>query len=141
MLILTRKINQAIVVDGTTRVVVYEVERDRAKIGFLAPDSIKILRQELLEQEDKETRLLRQEMPAKAAEGNEEKIKSLILTRKIDQAVRIGDDVGIMVLGIERDRVKIGISAPREKNIIREELLTEERYFEDRRRPGNKERF
>lgn len=52
MLILTRKIDQGIVIDGNIIVRVLGVERDRVKIGIAAPTEILILRQELLEREE-----------------------------------------------------------------------------------------
>ncbi len=50
----------------------------------------------------------------------------LILTRKIDQSIIIQGNITIMVLGVERDRVKLGIAAPAEVAVLREGLLTEE---------------
>ena len=50
----------------------------------------------------------------------------LILTRKIDQSIIIQGNIQIMVLGVERDRVKLGIAAPAEVSVLREELVTEE---------------
>jgi carbon storage regulator len=50
----------------------------------------------------------------------------LILTRKIDQAIVIRDDILVRVLGVERDRVKLGICAPEEIVILREELCQHE---------------
>ena len=47
----------------------------------------------------------------------------LILTRKIDQGIVIGGNIYIRVLGVQRDRVKIGISAPIDIVVLREELL------------------
>ena len=47
----------------------------------------------------------------------------LVLTRKIDQGIVISGNIFIRVLGVERDRVKIGISAPRDVPVLREELL------------------
>jgi carbon storage regulator len=46
----------------------------------------------------------------------------LILTRKIDQAIVIRGNILVRVLGVERDRVKLGICAPEEIVILREEL-------------------
>jgi len=48
----------------------------------------------------------------------------LILTRKIDQSIIIQGNITIMVLGVERDRVKLGIAAPADVAVLREELLT-----------------
>jgi carbon storage regulator len=49
----------------------------------------------------------------------------LILTRKIDQGIVISGNILIRVLGVERDRVKIGISAPGEITVLRQELIRE----------------
>ena len=50
----------------------------------------------------------------------------LVLTRKIDQGIVISGNIYVRVLGVERDRVKIGISAPLEVTIRRQELLDRE---------------
>jgi carbon storage regulator len=47
----------------------------------------------------------------------------LILTRKIDQAIIIQGNITVMVLGVERDRVKLGIAAPSDVTVLREELV------------------
>lgn len=46
----------------------------------------------------------------------------LILTRKVDQGIVISGNIVVRVLGIERDRVKLGIAADDEIIILREEL-------------------
>ena len=43
----------------------------------------------------------------------------LVLTRKVEESILIGDDVEIMVLGVSGDKVRIGISAPREIEVFR----------------------
>jgi len=47
----------------------------------------------------------------------------LILTRKVDQAIVIQGNIMVTILRVERDRVKLGISAPEEITVLREELL------------------
>jgi carbon storage regulator len=49
MLILTRKIDQSIVIQGNITVVVLAVDRDRVKLGIAAPAEVAVLRQELCE--------------------------------------------------------------------------------------------
>ena len=50
----------------------------------------------------------------------------LILTRKVDQGIVISGNILVRVLGVERDRVKIGISAPGEVTVLRQELWNED---------------
>jgi carbon storage regulator len=47
----------------------------------------------------------------------------LVLTRKIDQGIVISGNIIVRVLGVERDRVKLGISAPLDIPVLRQELL------------------
>jgi carbon storage regulator len=46
----------------------------------------------------------------------------LILTRRPQEAVMVGLDIQIVVLGISGDRVRLGITAPREIPVQRQEL-------------------
>ena len=50
----------------------------------------------------------------------------LILTRKIDQGIVIQGNIQIVVLGVERDRVKLGIAAPADVTVLREELTQDQ---------------
>ena len=46
----------------------------------------------------------------------------LILSRKLMESIRIGDDIVIHVLSVSAGRVKLGIEAPTDVGIVREEL-------------------
>jgi carbon storage regulator len=46
----------------------------------------------------------------------------LVLSRKIKEAIQIGDDIEITVLAISGDQVKLGINAPKNVEIHRKEI-------------------
>jgi carbon storage regulator len=46
----------------------------------------------------------------------------LVLTRKLKEAIQIGDDIEITVLAIHGDQVKLGINAPKHIEIHRKEV-------------------
>jgi len=46
----------------------------------------------------------------------------LVLTRRVDESLTIGDSITVTILAIEGDKVKIGIKAPREITILRQEI-------------------
>lgn len=46
----------------------------------------------------------------------------LVLTRKTNESIIIGDEIAITVLGIEGDHVKLGITAPKEIPVHRREV-------------------
>jgi carbon storage regulator len=46
----------------------------------------------------------------------------LILTRRIGETLIIGDDVNITVLGVKGNQVRLGINAPKDVSVHREEI-------------------
>lgn len=55
MLVLSRKVDQTIVIQGNITIKILEINGDRVKIGISAPRSVVILRQELTEEIKKES--------------------------------------------------------------------------------------
>jgi carbon storage regulator len=49
----------------------------------------------------------------------------LVLTRKSNQSIMIGDDIEVSVLSIMGDKVRIGIQAPRDIPVFRKEVYLE----------------
>ena len=46
----------------------------------------------------------------------------LILTRRVGETLLIGDDVTVTVLGVKGNQVRIGVNAPRDVAVHREEI-------------------
>ena len=54
----------------------------------------------------------------------------LILTRRSGETILIGDNIQVTVVDVDRNQVRIGIDAPQEVKIVREELLARRRWPE-----------
>ncbi len=46
----------------------------------------------------------------------------LILTRKKDQVIKIGNDISVMIVAIQGDQVRIGVEAPKNVKVFRQEV-------------------
>jgi len=58
----------------------------------------------------------------------------LVLSRRINESIAIGDSIVITVLAIDGDRIKLGVSAPRDIPILRQEVyeaIREQNKLED----------
>ncbi len=59
----------------------------------------------------------------------------LILTRRIGEAVKIGDTIDVMILGVKGNQVRIGVNAPKDVPVHREEVYS--RIKEEQRQQNN----
>ena len=48
----------------------------------------------------------------------------LILTRRVGESLMVGDDITVTVLGVKGNQVRIGVNAPRDVAVHREEIYS-----------------
>ena len=60
----------------------------------------------------------------------------LILTRRVGETVMIGDDVTVTVLGVKGNQVRLGVNAPRDVAVHRQEIYDRIRDEEPEVEPG-----
>ena len=62
----------------------------------------------------------------------------LILTRRVGETVMIGNDVTVTVLGVKGNQVRVGVNAPRDVAVHREEIF--ERIKRENEQGGDAQR-
>lgn len=60
----------------------------------------------------------------------------LVLTRRIGESLKIGDDVTVTILGINTSQVRIGVTAPRETSVHRQEVYLRLKEVDSLRKAG-----
>ena len=61
----------------------------------------------------------------------------LILTRRVGETLMVGDDVTVTVLGVKGNQVRIGVNAPKDVSVHREEIYMRIQAEKSDSNPGN----
>ena len=61
----------------------------------------------------------------------------LVLTRKTNQSIMIGDEIEVSVLAVSRDKIRLGITAPRDVPVFRKEVYLSIKGENDEGRDGD----
>jgi len=59
----------------------------------------------------------------------------LILTRRVGETIIIGEDIAVTVLGVQGNQVRVGVNAPKEISVHREEIYER---IQQEKQAGNK---
>ncbi len=62
----------------------------------------------------------------------------LILTRRVGETLMVGDEVTVTVLGVKGNQVRIGVNAPKEVSVHREEIYMRIQSEKDASASGNR---
>jgi len=116
MLVLSRQLNGIIRIGDRIVVTVVEVTGNLVRLKISAPLDITIRRGELSGSPQLDA------SPADKDVGGES--GGLVLSRKRDETIVIRDDIIITILRIQRRKVRLGISAPRDVAVHRKEVYT-----------------
>ncbi|MEM1111054.1 MAG: carbon storage regulator CsrA [Pseudomonadota bacterium] len=60
----------------------------------------------------------------------------LILTRRVGESLMVGEEITVTVLGVKGNQVRIGVNAPRDVSVHREEIFN--RIQDDGEKPADK---
>jgi len=61
----------------------------------------------------------------------------LILTRKVGESVLVGNDISITILSVRGNQVKLGVEAPKEVSVHREEIYQRIKQMKDEQLDGS----
>lgn len=122
MLIISRKRDEKVVIGDRIWLMIVDIRGDQAQIGVHAPRDVPVHRWEVYQDILSGVPQPAVQQPSLSRLTDRQTKGLLILSRKYNEKIMIGDDISIMVTDIRGDQVSLGIDAPREVPVDREEV-------------------
>ncbi len=126
-LVLTRRVDQSIMIGDDVAIEVVEVRSSTARLRVIAPRSVSVHRREVYDAIQESPRAEADRAARVGADGaGKGRVGGsgggLVLTRHADQSIMIGDDVEITVVGMKGGTVRLRVIAPRSVSVHRLEI-------------------
>ena len=122
MLVLTRHANESININDIIKVMVVDIRGDKVRIAVKAPNDLSVHRQEVYKKIKAEGRDPTKVPQSQTDREQDDEGIGLVLSRHRDESIVIGDDIVITVVDIRGDKVRLGINAPIEIPVHRQEV-------------------
>ncbi len=129
MLVITRQRDETLMIGECIEVTVIDIRGDKARIGVIAPRCVPVHRKEIWEEVRLQYKLAQSGLlnpeprPSVSANAAGPAGPTLVLTRRRDESVMIGDDVEVTVIDIRGDKVRLGVNSPRQMSVCRKEIF------------------
>ena len=127
MLVVTRRFGEGLTIGDQVEVIVVGVRRDRVRLGINAPLCVQVYRRELYEamkgEREPATPPAMENVAPRVAQRHLGKTPRLVLTRRHDESIVIGDDVEVIVVGIQGKEVRLAVRHPPHIEVDRKEVF------------------
>ena len=129
MLVITRQRDETLMIGECIEVTVIDIRGDKTRIGVIAPRCVPVHRKEIWEDLRLQYKLAQggilnpEPRPTVSANAAGPAGPTLVLTRRRDESVMIGDDVEVTVIDIRGDKVRMGVNSPRQMAVYRKEVF------------------
>jgi carbon storage regulator len=120
MLVLSRKLNEAIIIDNNIFVRVVRIRGNEVRLRITAPPHISVHRGEVYEA------IKQCQIAETLGEDENDGAGNLTLSRRANERIMIGDNIVVTVVLIDSNQIRLGIAAPEKIRIFREEIYIPE---------------
>jgi carbon storage regulator len=148
MLVLSRDLDESIVIGDDVRVTIVDVRGPKVRVGITSPKHIPVHRRETYDAIQREKEESKKSPQRSAADKKPIDFQShflqsekgsglmLIISRQRDESIMVGDDVEVFIVGIRGNTVHLGITCPKYVPVHRSEvydILQREKAFKKKR--------